>query len=80
MPNLGGFPFDNIHNTQIGKLAGELAEKIEKEGDIDIPQISNPNDIFGMLFGQGEGSSALGSIMTKVCSELDTKIKSGNVF
>jgi len=76
-----GLPFAGLENTQIGKLAGELAEQIEGEGGMELPDISNPGDIFGMLFGGGDkkGGAALGNIMTKVCSELDTKIKSGEV-
>lgn len=79
-----GFPFSGLENTQIGKLASELAETIEGEGNVELPDISNPGDIFGMLFGGGgggdkKGGTALGNIMTKVCSELDTKIKSGEL-
>jgi hypothetical protein len=77
----GGFPFGNLENTEIGKLAGELAQKIEGNGNMDLPDIKNPNDIFGMLFGGGDskGGSALGNIMTTVCSELDNKIKKGEI-
>lgn len=77
-----GFPFGGLENTQIGKLATELAETIEGDGNMELPDISNPGDIFGMLFGGGgdkKGGAALGNIMTKVCSELDTKIKSGEL-
>jgi len=78
-----GFPFGGLENTQIGKLASELAASIEGDGNMELPDISNPSDIFGMLFGGGggdkKGSAALGNIMTKVCSELDTKIKSGEL-
>jgi len=76
-----GFPFGGLENTQIGKLASELASSIEGDGGMELPDISNPGDIFGMLFGGGDkkGSAALGNIMTKVCSELDTKIKSGEL-
>lgn len=76
-----GFPFGGLENTQIGKLASQLAEQIEGDGGMELPDISNPADIFGMLFGGGDkkGGAALGNIMTKVCSELDSKIKSGEV-
>lgn len=76
-----GFPFAGLENTQIGKLASQLAEQIEGDGNMELPDISNPSDIFGMLFGGGDkkGGAALGNIMTKVCAELDTKIKSGDV-
>jgi len=77
-----GFPFGGLENTEIGKLASELAATIEGDGNMELPDISNPSDIFGMLFGGGgdkKGGAALGNIMTKVCSELDSKIKSGEL-
>lgn len=77
MPNMG-FPFGDIQNTQIGKLATELAEQLENDDNLQMPNITNPSDIFSMMFSGGD-NNPLGNIMTKVCSELDTKIKSGEV-
>ena len=78
--NGGGmpFPFGDIENTQIGKLAGELAEKIEKDGNVEMPNITNPSDIFSMMFS-GDKNNPIGNIMNTVCSELDSKIKNGEL-
>jgi hypothetical protein len=72
------FPFGDIENTQIGKLAGELAEKIEKDGNVEMPNITNPSDIFSMMFS-GDKNNPIGNIMSTVCSELDSKIKNGEL-
>lgn len=72
------FPFGDIENTQIGKLAGELAEKIENDGDFEVPNITNPSDIFSMMFS-GKKDNPIGKIMSTVCNELDSKIKNGEV-
>ena len=72
------FPFGDIENTQIGKLAGELAEKIEKDGNIEMPNITNPSDIFSMMFS-GDKNNPIGNIMNTVCTELDSKIKNGEL-
>ena len=77
MPSMPNFPFGDIENTQIGKLANELASKIEGDDNIEMPNITNPADIFSMMFSGGE--NPLGNIMTKVCTELDSKIKNGDV-
>lgn len=77
MPSMPSFPFGDIENTQIGKLANELASKIEGDDNIEMPNITNPADIFSMMFSGGE--NPLGNIMTKVCTELDSKIKNGDV-
>ena len=78
--NGGGmpFPFGDIENTQIGKLAGELAEKIERNGNIEMPNITNPSDIFSMMFS-GDKNNPIGNIMSTVCGELDSKIKNGEL-
>lgn len=72
------FPMGDIENTQIGKLAGELAEKIENNGNITMPEITNPSDIFSMMFSGGT-NNPISNIMSTVCSELDSKIKNGEV-
>ena len=76
--NNASFPFGDIENTQIGKLAEELAEKIEGKGDIKMPEVTNPNDIFKMMFSGGD-DNPIANIMSTVCNELDTKIKSGEL-
>ena len=72
------FPMGDIENTQIGKLAGELAEKIENNGNITMPEITNPSDIFSMMFSGG-ANNPISNIMSTVCTELDSKIKNGEV-
>jgi hypothetical protein len=77
MPNMA-FPFGDIENTQIGKLASDLAQKIEKDGNFEMPNITNPADIFSMMFS-GDKNNPIGNIMSTVCNELDQKIKNGEV-
>ena len=77
--NNASFPFGDIENTQIGKLAGELAEKIENNGNITMPEITNPSDIFSMMFSGG-ANNPISNIMSTVCSELDSKINLHNAL
>ncbi len=60
-------------------MAEELSQKIEKDNDLNLPEVSDPSQLFGMLFGGNDKTNSLNNIMSTVCSELDTKIKDGSV-
>jgi len=60
-------------------LAEELSKKIESDENLKLPEISDPSQLFGMLFGGKDKSNSLNNIMSTICSELDTKITDGSI-
>lgn len=70
---------NHIHSLmegKLGKLASEIAEETAKEMSINLDEEANVNDVMGKLF---KNPGKLLSMVKKVGSKLDEKIKSGEI-
>ena len=63
-------------NGKLGKLAKEIADETAKDLNIDETDATSVNDVFEKLFKQ---PTKLMSLVKKVGSKLDTKMKSGDI-
>ena len=63
-------------NGKLGKLAKEIADETAKDLNLDETDATSVNDVFEKLFKQ---PTKLMSLVKKVGSTLDTKMKSGDI-
>ena len=67
---------NSLMEGKLGKLASEIAEETAKEMSINLDEEANVNDVMGKLF---KNPGKLLSMVKKVGSKLDEKIKSGEI-
>ena len=67
---------NSLMGGKIGKLAKEIADETASELDIDTNNINGVGDIFSKLF---KNPGQLMSMIKKVSSKLDQKLKSGEI-
>jgi hypothetical protein len=67
---------NSLMGGKIGKLAQEIADETASELDIDASNINGIGDIFSKLF---KNPGQLMSMIKKVSSKLDQKLKSGEI-
>lgn len=69
--------FGMFEDSQIGKLAKEMADEFEEK---DFENIKNPADILSMFTNpNAEGGNKLADIMTKVTSKMQNKMENGEI-